>query len=192
MAENENQSVVKKKLKGVGGVINEFKTFISRGNVLDMAVGVIVGGAFTSIVNAIIAAPNTINGERKKSLNAMFTPDCSWFISLVIRVIIVDVPIPSISVNESDSICLNKAYRRLAANPVAAFAAKNCAVIEHVSPIIASSTKIPPYLNIYPLSFNAIPLSIIDAITRGTARSKHASSSLKNGPSIHSLVYSLI
>ena len=27
--------------------INEFKTFIARGNVMDMAVGVIIGGAFT-------------------------------------------------------------------------------------------------------------------------------------------------
>lgn len=33
--------------------INDFKTFITRGNVIDMAVGVIVGGAFTSIVNAL-------------------------------------------------------------------------------------------------------------------------------------------
>ncbi len=32
----------------------EFKDFISRGNVLDMAVGVIVGGAFTSIVNSLV------------------------------------------------------------------------------------------------------------------------------------------
>ena len=32
---------------------NEFKVFITRGNVLDMAVGVTVGGAFTAIVNAI-------------------------------------------------------------------------------------------------------------------------------------------
>lgn len=31
----------------------EFKTFITRGNVIDMAVGVIVGGAFTAIVNAL-------------------------------------------------------------------------------------------------------------------------------------------
>ena len=31
----------------------EFKKFISRGNVLDMAVGVIVGGAFTAIVNGL-------------------------------------------------------------------------------------------------------------------------------------------
>lgn len=32
---------------------NEFKKFITRGNVLDMAVGVIVGGAFTAIVTAL-------------------------------------------------------------------------------------------------------------------------------------------
>ncbi len=31
----------------------EFKTFIMRGNVVDMAVGVIIGGAFTAIVNAL-------------------------------------------------------------------------------------------------------------------------------------------
>ena len=31
----------------------EFKAFITRGNVVDMAVGVIVGGAFTAIVNAL-------------------------------------------------------------------------------------------------------------------------------------------
>lgn len=32
---------------------NDFKKFITRGNVLDMAVGVIVGGAFTAIVTAL-------------------------------------------------------------------------------------------------------------------------------------------
>lgn len=32
---------------------NEFKKFIMRGNVLDMAVGVIVGGAFTAIVTSL-------------------------------------------------------------------------------------------------------------------------------------------
>ena len=31
----------------------DFKKFITRGNVLDMAVGVIVGGAFTAIINAL-------------------------------------------------------------------------------------------------------------------------------------------
>ena len=33
----------------------EFKTFISRGNVLDMAVGVIVGGAFGAITSSLVA-----------------------------------------------------------------------------------------------------------------------------------------
>ena len=35
------------------GIIAEFKKFILRGNVLDMAVGVIVGGAFTAIVTSL-------------------------------------------------------------------------------------------------------------------------------------------
>lgn len=33
---------------------SEFKTFISRGNVIDMSVGIIVGGAFTAIVNSLV------------------------------------------------------------------------------------------------------------------------------------------
>ena len=40
------------------GFLGEFKTFIARGNVMDMAVGVIIGGAFgkisTSLVNDVI------------------------------------------------------------------------------------------------------------------------------------------
>ena len=32
----------------------EFKTFIMRGNVLDLAVGVVIGGAFTAIVNSLV------------------------------------------------------------------------------------------------------------------------------------------
>ena len=34
--------------------ISDFKAFISRGNVIDMAVGVIVGAAFTAIVNSMV------------------------------------------------------------------------------------------------------------------------------------------
>ena len=33
---------------------NEFKTFTSRGSVMDMAVGIIVGTAFTAIVNSLV------------------------------------------------------------------------------------------------------------------------------------------
>lgn len=36
------------------GFIDEFKKFISRGNVMDLAVGVIIGGAFQSIVNSLV------------------------------------------------------------------------------------------------------------------------------------------
>ncbi len=32
----------------------EFKTFISRGSVMDMAVGIIIGGAFTAIVTSLV------------------------------------------------------------------------------------------------------------------------------------------
>ena len=35
------------------GFLEEFKKFIMRGNVLDMAVGVIIGGAFTAIVTSL-------------------------------------------------------------------------------------------------------------------------------------------
>ena len=36
------------------GMIKEFKEFIMRGNVMDMAVGVIVGGAFNTIVTSLV------------------------------------------------------------------------------------------------------------------------------------------
>ena len=34
--------------------MEEFKTFALKGNVVDMAIGVIIGGAFTSIVNSLV------------------------------------------------------------------------------------------------------------------------------------------
>ena len=44
----------KDKLKGnAKGFIGEFKAFVLRGNVMDMAIGVIIGGAFASIVTAL-------------------------------------------------------------------------------------------------------------------------------------------
>ena len=58
----------KSKLKSWWG---EFKTFISRGSVLDMAVGVVIGGAFSAIVTSVTnillsvctwAVPGGLNG----------------------------------------------------------------------------------------------------------------------------------
>lgn len=48
----------------------EFKKFITRGNVLDMAVGVIVGGAFTGIVNGLS--------------NYILKPIINWVLALVL------------------------------------------------------------------------------------------------------------
>ena len=36
------------------GFVGEFREFISRGNVVDMAVGIIIGSAFTGIVNSLV------------------------------------------------------------------------------------------------------------------------------------------
>ena len=36
------------------GFVGEFKEFISRGNVVDMAIGIIIGGLFTAIVNSFV------------------------------------------------------------------------------------------------------------------------------------------
>lgn len=36
-------------------MLNEFKSFIAKGNVVDLAVGIIIGVAFTAIVNSLVA-----------------------------------------------------------------------------------------------------------------------------------------
>ena len=48
----------------------EFKKFITRGNVIDMAVGVTVGGAFTAIVNALS--------------NSIIKPFINWLIAVLV------------------------------------------------------------------------------------------------------------
>lgn len=35
-------------------MLNEFKEFIARGNVIDLAVGIIIGTAFTGVVNSVV------------------------------------------------------------------------------------------------------------------------------------------
>lgn len=37
------------------GMMSEFKEFIAKGNVMDLAVGVIIGGAFGAIVNSLVS-----------------------------------------------------------------------------------------------------------------------------------------
>ena len=63
MAKEKKEGKIKK-------FFGEFKKFITRGNVLDMAVGVIVGGAFTAIVNGLS--------------NFILKPLINWLIAVLI------------------------------------------------------------------------------------------------------------
>ncbi len=54
MDKKTTEEALQKTGKGLKGVVGEFKEFISKGNVLDMAVGLIVGSAFTAIVNSLV------------------------------------------------------------------------------------------------------------------------------------------
>lgn len=51
------------------GFVKEFKEFISRGSIVDMAVGVVVGGAFTTIVNTLV--------------KSVLTPLINWVVFLI-------------------------------------------------------------------------------------------------------------
>ncbi len=50
MANKEESKIVKKG----GSAFKEFKEFISKGNIFDMAIGVIIGGAFGKIVTSLV------------------------------------------------------------------------------------------------------------------------------------------
>lgn len=80
------------------GLVKEFKEFINRGNVMDLAVGVIIGGAFTAIVTALtdsIINPliAVIAGGGADKLSALVIPgteiDFGAFISAIINFLIV-------------------------------------------------------------------------------------------------------
>lgn len=58
-------------------LLKEFKAFITRGNVLDLAVGMIIGAAFTAIVTALV------NGIFKPLINAIPMGDISGLITML-------------------------------------------------------------------------------------------------------------
>lgn len=82
--------------------LNEFKDFINRGNVMDMAVGVIVGAAFTAIVTSLTndiinPAIKLLTGDAASGIAGLTIPvpgtengiDFGAFISAVINFLIV-------------------------------------------------------------------------------------------------------
>ena len=82
------------------GLIAEFKEFIDQGNAMDMAVGIIIGGAFTAIVTALttdIINPliTVITGGGTDMTGALVIPgteiDFGAFISAVINFLIIAI-----------------------------------------------------------------------------------------------------
>lgn len=50
----KKNDVLESNLRKIKSGVSDFKSFISRGNVVDMAVGVIIGGAFGKIVTSLV------------------------------------------------------------------------------------------------------------------------------------------
>lgn len=82
----------------MSGILKEFEEFINRGNVMDLAVGVIIGGAFTSIVtsltdNIINPLISVIAGGGAGEISGLVIPgtdiDFGAFISACINFLIV-------------------------------------------------------------------------------------------------------
>ena len=70
MTREERKALRAEKKKNKTGFFQEFKKFITRGNIVDMSVGVIVGGAFTAIVNGLS--------------NNILKPIINWFLTKIL------------------------------------------------------------------------------------------------------------
>ena len=51
---NPDLKKLKKSIKKMNPILKEFRDFINRGNVIDLAVGVIIGGAFNKIMSSLV------------------------------------------------------------------------------------------------------------------------------------------
>lgn len=51
---NPDLKKLKKNIKKINPILKEFRDFVNRGNVLDLAVGVIIGGAFNKIISSLV------------------------------------------------------------------------------------------------------------------------------------------
>jgi large conductance mechanosensitive channel len=52
--EINKEKLAKDTIQGTKNFFDEFKVFISRGNVMDLAIGVVIGGAFSTIVTSLV------------------------------------------------------------------------------------------------------------------------------------------
>lgn len=76
--QQKQKEVLQKNLKEGRKMLKEFKKFALKGNMIDLAVGIIIGGAFNSIVNSLV-------NDIIMPLLGVFTKNVSfkdWFIAL--------------------------------------------------------------------------------------------------------------
>ena len=69
-------------------LFKEFKEFISRGNVMDLAVGMIIGAAFTAIIKAVV------NGILKPLINMIPGADGTSALQVVLKQPVTDAAGP--------------------------------------------------------------------------------------------------
>ncbi len=70
MEEKQEKQKKQKKPSRIKSFFSEFGAFIKKGNVLDLAVGIIIGGAFTAIVNSLS--------------NQILKPIINWVLTLIL------------------------------------------------------------------------------------------------------------
>lgn len=108
------------------GMISEFKTFIQRGNVIDLAVGVVIGGAFGGIVNSmvndIIMPPigYILQGVEFKDLEIVLQRDAENVVTSAIRYGMFLQAVISFLITAFAIFMFVKAYNRLKAKEDAA------------------------------------------------------------------------
>lgn len=102
-------------------IVKEFQEFISRGNVMDMAIGVIIGGAFTAIVTSLtedIINPliKLIAGGNVGEIGGLVVPgteiDFGNFLGAVINFLIVAAIVFAIvkAFNEAQRLALSRVH----------------------------------------------------------------------------------
>lgn len=78
-------------------LLKEFKAFITRGNAFDLAIGVIIGGAFTPVVNSMvkdIIMPIVSLGMGKANFEHLYLPLSPGAVKMVAEAVEADQPMP--------------------------------------------------------------------------------------------------
>ena len=82
-------------------LLKEFKEFITRGNVVDLAVGMIIGAAFTAIVTALV------NGIFKPLIDAIPMGDITGLITMLRPVYVMDAETGKSVIDMTNSVYIN-------------------------------------------------------------------------------------